>query len=129
MMIISRLATIGALATSAMLVAPFTAAHHSSAGFESENAIEISGVIREFQFRNPHSWIQVMVPDEDGDDVEWSIEWGSPNSLFRSGYSESTFPAGEEVTMRIHPAVSGAPIGGFVGARLGDGTIIGDWDE
>lgn len=125
----SRLATTAALAVGAILAAQFATAHHSSAGFEAEEEIEISGVIHEFQFRNPHSWIQVMVPDEDGNEVEWSIEWGSPNSLFRNGYSQATFPAGEEVTMRIHPAVSGAPFGGFVGARLADGTVVGAWDE
>ncbi len=129
MTMILRFATAGVLAVGAMAGAPHTLAHHSSAGFESEDVVEVSGVIKEFQFRNPHSWIQVMVPDEDGNEVEWSIEWGSPNTLFRSGYNQSTFPAGAEVSMRFHPAVNGAPFGGFVGARMSDGTIVGEWDD
>ena len=118
------LASVGALAA-----ASWTGAHHSSAGFESEEVIELTGTIHEFQFRNPHSWIQVLVPGQSGEPTEWSIEWGSPNSLFRQGYNQNTFPAGEEVMIRLHPAVSGDPIGGFVGARFNDGTTIGDWDD
>ena len=68
------------------------AAHHSGAGFSSDKVIELSGTIKEFQFKNPHTWIQVMVQDANGKTTEWSLEWGSPNSLGRQGYRPSTFP-------------------------------------
>ena len=104
-------------------------AHHSGAGFNAGTVKEISGTIKEFQFTNPHTWIQVIVTNDAGEPEEWSVEWRSPNSLARSGIRPSTFPAGAEVTMRINPMVNGSPAGGFVGAKLGDGTIIGDWEE
>jgi len=104
------------------------AAHHSGAGFNSEKVIELTGTIKEFQFTNPHTWIQVFVEDDKGAKVEWSIEWGSPNSLGRQGIRPSTFPPGAKVTIRLRPMINGAPAGGFVGAKFADGKTVGRWE-
>jgi len=104
-------------------------AHHSGAGFNSDEVIEITGAVKEFQFTNPHTWIQVIVTDEQGNQTEWSVEWGSPNRLAREGVRPSTFPPGAEVTMQINPMTNGAPAGGFIGARFNDGTTIGNWQD
>lgn len=103
-------------------------AHHSSAGF-SEEPKTISGVIKEFQFKNPHTWIQVNVTDVSGKVVEWSVEWGSPNQLGREGIRPSTFPAGAQVIMRLRPELTGAPVGIFIGAKMSDGKTVGRWTE
>ena len=60
-------------------------AHHSGAGFGEETKV-IKGTVKQFQFLNPHSWIQVNVTDETGKVAEWSLEWGSPNELGRQGW-------------------------------------------
>jgi Family of unknown function (DUF6152) len=111
------------------LAVPRVFAHHSGAGFNSDEVREFRAVVKEFQFQNPHTWIQVLVTDEDGQQQEWSVEWGSPNALARRGVRPSTFPPGAEVTMRIHPMANGSPAGGFVGAKFSDGTTIGDWED
>jgi hypothetical protein len=119
---------LGALAIAAGTLAVQPAlAHHSGAGFSSDTR-EITGVVKEFQFKNPHSWIQVTVPDATGKPVEWSVEWGSPNQLGREGIRPSTFAPGTKVTMKIHPMQNGTPLGGFIGAKMPDGKIIGKWD-
>jgi len=105
------------------------AAHHSGAGFNSGQVIELKGTIKEFQFKNPHTWIQVLVSDADGKITEWSLEWGSPNSLGRQGYRPSTFPPGAKVTVRANPMRNGTPAGGFIAAKFEDGTVIGRWDD
>jgi len=102
-------------------------AHHSGAGF-SKDTKEISGTVKEFQFTNPHSWIQVNVVDDSGKTVEWSVEWGSPNQLGRDGYRPSTFAPGTKVTIKLHPMANGALVGGFIAAKMPDGTTIGKWD-
>ena len=102
-------------------------AHHSGAEF-GDAVKEISGTIKEFQFKNPHTWIQVMVPDSNGKETEWSVEWGAPNGLARQGYRPSTFPPGAKVTMRVRPMRNGAPAGGFVGAKFADGKTVGRWE-
>lgn len=103
-------------------------AHHSTVGQIEEFSIEISGVVKEFQFKNPHSWIQVMVADDSGEEVEWSVEWLIPNILMRQGYNPSTFKPGDEVRVRMRQHVSGSPMGEFDGAIKVDGSIVGKWE-
>lgn len=119
----------GVAAAGLCLAARPALGHHSNTGFSRDEVRQIAGTVKEFQFTNPHTWIQVLVEDESGESVEWSIEWGSPNQLGRRGIRPSSFPVGAEVTMRYRPMLSGAPAGGFVGAKFADGTTIGNWDE
>jgi len=102
-------------------------AHHSGAGFGKDTK-EISGTVKEFQFQNPHSWIQVIVADNAGKNVEWSLEWGSPNQLGREGIRPSTFAPGTKVSFKVHPMANGAPVAAFIGAKMPDGKVIGKWD-
>jgi Family of unknown function (DUF6152) len=121
---------LGSLAVAGLFVSTLPAiAHHSGAGFNNDKVIEVTGTIKEFQFTNPHSWIQIVVEDAVAQKVEWSLEWGSPNALGRQGIRPSTFPPGAKVTARLHPMLNGAPAGGFVGAKFADGHTIGQWDK
>jgi hypothetical protein len=103
-------------------------AHHSGAEFDSDRTIELTGTIKEFQFKNPHTWIQIVVEDGKAQPVEWSLEWGAPNQLGRQGYRPSTFPPGAKVTVRLHPMRNGSPAGGFIAAKFADGKTIGRWE-
>lgn len=103
-------------------------AHHSDAMFDRDQVRELSGKVKEFQFTNPHTWVQLNVEDDSGKTVEWSLEWGSPNQLGRQGIRPSTFAAGTEVTIRTNPMRDGTPGGAFIGARFADGTTVGRWD-
>jgi hypothetical protein len=102
-------------------------AHHGGAEYDAKTLV-LTGTIKEFQFTNPHSWIQVDVKDQSGKVVEWSLEWGSPNTLTRQGIHQSAFPAGTKATFKVHPVKTGAPIASFVGAKFEDGTTVGKWD-
>src|ERR1700736_997250 len=100
---------VGALVVAGLFVSiPPAIAHHSGAGFSTDKVIEVTGTIKEFQFTNPHTWIQVIVENARGEKVEWSLEWGSPNALGRQGVRPSTFPPGARVTMRLHPMLNAA---------------------
>ncbi|GIT15252.1 MAG: hypothetical protein CM1200mP36_10080 [Gammaproteobacteria bacterium] len=61
-------------------------AHHSGNMFDRERTVELTGTVKEFQWTNPHIWIQVLVPTAGGGVEEWSIEGGVPNRLFRAGW-------------------------------------------
>ena len=119
---------IAALVIASMtLTVPVAMAHHSGVEFDTAKVVELTGTIKEFQFKNPHSWVQVLVADGKGSTVEWSLEWGSPNALGREGYRPSTFPVGAKVTVRLNPMKNGSPAGAFLGAKLEDGKTIGSW--
>jgi hypothetical protein len=112
-----------------LVVARPAVAHHSGAGFDSTKVMELTATVKEFQFTNPHTWLQVFVEDAKGGKVEWSLEWGSPNSLGRQGVRPSSFPPGAKITVRLNPMTNGAPAGGFVGAKFADGKTLGRWED
>jgi uncharacterized protein DUF6152 len=122
--IIGLLVTCGLLAGSPALVA-----HHAGTMFSEDRTKELTGTVKEFQFTNPHSWIQVLVETTPGaPPQEWSIEWGSPNQLSRQGIRPSTFKFGTKVTVRVRPMRDGSPAGSFIGAKFDDGKTVGRWE-
>ena len=102
-------------------------AHHSAAMFDNQKITELTGTVKEFQWTNPHVWIQVNV-DKGGTKEEWSVEGGSPNSLSRNGWRKSTFEPGTAVTIRVNPMRDGTHAGNFVGAKFADGKTLGRWE-
>ena len=114
-----------AAAGAAMLGAGVANAHHSGAMFDRSKPITLTGTVKEFQWTNPHSWIQVNVTDARGVTKEWSIEGGSPNSLVRQGWRKTTFKPGDKVTLRVGPMRDGSAGGIFMGAVTADGKTIG----
>jgi hypothetical protein len=99
-------------------------AHHSAAIFDHEKQVTLSGTVKEFQFTNPHCWIQLLVSAGDGT-AEWSIEMGSPAHLIRSGWKRNTLKPGDKITVLVNPLREGANGGGFVSAIGVDGNPIG----
>lgn len=118
----NRLAVACAMVLAAL--APAAQAHHSYAMFDRSKTVTLTGVIRQFQWTNPHSWIQLTVPGDAGTD-EWSIEMGSPFELLRVGWTATTVKAGEKVTIQIHPVKDGTKGGGFVSGTDADGHPLG----
>ena len=100
-------------------------AHHSFAMFDSQKSVTLDGVVKEFQWTNPHSWIQLQVPDPaTGKLIEWSIEAGSPNTLSRSGWRPSSLKAGDKAQVTIHPMKDGSFGGSLLSASV-NGEKIG----
>ncbi len=100
-------------------------AHHSANMFDSQKETVLDGTVKEFQWANPHTWIQLNVTDASGKLVEWSIEGGSPNLVARQGWKRNSFKPGDKVAITIHPMRSGEPGGSFVTAKFADGRVLG----
>ncbi len=93
----------------ALAVAPAPAlAHHSFAMFDRSKAVEVSGVVKDFQWTNPHVWIQVMVPDAKGAAQEWGVECTSVNFLRREGWDKTSLKPGDKVKLMIFPLKDGS---------------------
>jgi hypothetical protein len=104
-------------------------AHHSAAMFEAEKTIELNGTVREFQWANPHIWIQLVVANLEGMTDEWSVEGGVPNRLFRAGWRPTSFKPGDEIALVVRPMIDGGKAGIFVGAKFADGSTLGRFPE
>ena len=103
-------------------------AHHAASMFDRERTIELTGAVREFQWTNPHIWIQVEVANESGEIDEWSVEGGVPNRLYRAGWRPTSFEPGDEVTIRGFPMRDGGRAALFIGAKLPDGSTLGRYE-
>lgn len=100
-------------------------AHHSFAMFDMSKKVTVSGTIRQFQWTNPHSYIQLIAKDASGKDVEWSMEMGAPMYLYARGWRPSSLRAGMRVNVTINPLRNGNPGGVVVDVTTADGTPIG----
>jgi hypothetical protein len=112
-------------AAAALTAAPAAFAHHSFAMFDNNKSVELKGTVREFQWTNPHSWIQLTVM-ENGQATEYSIEGGSPNGLARRGWKRTSLKPGDQVTVTVHPLKDGTKGGSFVKAVKADGSTLGN---
>jgi hypothetical protein len=108
------------------LVAPRIAcAHHSFAMFDNSQVVSIKGTVKDFQWTNPHSWLQLVVTNEHGVQEEWSLEGLSPNVLGRMGWARNSVVPGDVVTVFINPTRDGTHGGNMVKVVRADGTVLG----
>ena len=97
--------------------------------FDTNRTIEKRVVIKEFQWTNPHVWIQVYIDNGEGVQQEWSIEGLGPNGLSRKGWRPTTFKPGEVIDLKFYPMTDGSVGGAFVGAKFASGETLGRWQE
>ncbi|WP_332717970.1 DUF6152 family protein [Pelagibacterium mangrovi] len=101
-------------------------AHHSAAMFDDAIEMELTGVVTEFDYLNPHSWLYVEVTDEDGSVTAWGFELDDPSRLRRQGITPTYWEPGDMVTVITNPLRDGRPAGHLVGAIKADGATFGN---
>jgi len=84
---------------------PVAQAHHSfPATYEVDKMVTIQGTVVEFLFRNPHSFVHVLAPDENGKMVEWAVEWGAGSTLGAASIKSDTLKPGDKVIVTGNPS-------------------------
>lgn len=100
-------------------------AHHSATMFEPVKEVTLTGVVKEFQYTNPHSWLVVDVTNADGSVTTWGFEAEGPSTLLRSGIHKSDFNPGTKISITGHPMRDGRPAAAWLKAtRLSDGKVF-----
>src|SRR2546427_2404711 len=107
-MIKTRITALLSIAAAVVMVVP-SQAHHSGTMFEKEKTVTVEGVVKEFQYTNPHSWLLVDVKNKDGSVTTWGFEAEGPSTLQRSGIRRSDFSAGTKLKITGHPMKDGSP--------------------
>lgn len=120
-----RIALAAAAAMFVPLGAGTVAAHHSMSMFDSSREVSVSGTVTQFQWSNPHAYIQMTSTDRQGREVEWSMEMGSPMYLYARGWRPRTLRPGTEIVARIYPLRSGRPGGVVLDVTDAEGNPIG----
>lgn len=101
------------------------AAHHSfAAEFDDKQPVRLEGTVVKFEFMNPHSWVHVEVKNPDGTVVQWAVETGSTNALFRQGWRKDSLRAGDHVTIDGYRAKNGTNTVNARTVKLPDGRQV-----
>lgn len=92
------------LVASVLAVAAPVYAHHSfTATYDETKTVEIEGTLVQFMFRNPHAWVHVMAPDENGEMQRWGVEWGGAGALTGQGVTRDSLKPGDKVVISGNP--------------------------
>ena len=98
--------------------------HHSNVEYEVTKVITVTGVVTEFEWVNPHTWLHLTVDDGKGGKAEWLAEGRAPGILLRAGWTKSSLKYGETVTVDMSPAKNGTRKAIIARVTKADGTIL-----
>ncbi len=99
--------------------------HHSHAMFDHDKEVTIKGTVTDWVFRNPHVFLYVNVKTDTGEMVKYAVEMSNITNMLKVGFSRTTFKAGDEVTVTVHPLNDGRPGGNYIVATSADGKTFG----
>ena len=115
---------LGLCAAALVLLAAPARAHHSFAMFDRTKEITVVAVVKEFQWTNPHAWIEIEVPNQSGGVDRWSLECNSPNNLARQGWKSTSLRPGDKITVTFFPLKSGEKGGLFKILTTESGQVL-----
>jgi hypothetical protein len=113
------------LAATLLLLASAATAHHSPIVFDRTKQVTLTGVVTEFRWGNPHSWIHLDVADADGKVANWGIEMDPASHLARAGWRSSLLKPGDKVTIVVYPLRNDEKGGQYRSITLPDGKTLG----
>jgi hypothetical protein len=119
-----RLVAASITALSVAALAGPALAHHSGSMFDPTKTVTLEGTVKEFQYTNPHSWLEIVVVGADGKPVEWGFESEGPSTLLRAGIKAKSFMPGEKVTVTGHPMKDGRTAGSLMSVTKADGSVL-----
>ena len=84
-------------------------AHHAfSAEFDANRPVSFDGVLTKMEWVNPHVWLHMDVTLPDGTVENWAFEAGTPNNLFRRGFSKRSLMPGTDIHVDGYQAKDGS---------------------
>jgi hypothetical protein len=120
----TRMTPFALLAIVAFAAAPPAVAHHSGVMFDEEKEVTVQGVVKDFQYTNPHSWLLVDVTNADGTVTTWGFEAEGPSTLMQRRIRRSDFSPGTKLTITGRPMKDGRPAAAWLKAVRADGVVF-----
>jgi hypothetical protein len=103
-----KLAVVVAGASLLLNVAKLPAHHSFAAEFDAHRPVKLRGTVTKMEWINPHAWIHIDVKGPDGKVVTWMVEAGTPNTLFRRGFTKNSLAPGTEIIVEGYQAKDGS---------------------
>jgi hypothetical protein len=92
------------LVLAVLAVSPLASAHHSLAAFDGQQTVKVTGIVKEFQWLNPHVTVVVEGTAKDAvQKVRWAVEMQAPNAMMEQGWARDTLAIGDRVTIVANP--------------------------
>jgi hypothetical protein len=80
-------------------------AHHSyAATYDVGKEVKLEGKLVQFVYRNPHSFVHVQAPDQDGVQQRWAVEWAGTTQLGNQGVKSESLKVGDQVVIVGRPS-------------------------
>ncbi|MEE2778229.1 MAG: DUF6152 family protein [Acidobacteriota bacterium] len=115
---------LGAALILAVAALPVMAHHAFSAEFDADQPIHLKGTVTKMEWINPHSWVHIAVTKDDGQVENWMIEGGTPNTLFRRGFTKDSLAVGTEIVVDGYQAKDGSMKGNGRDLTFPDGRKL-----
>jgi uncharacterized protein DUF6152 len=95
-----------------LVVSSSSLAHHGTGvSYDQTKSVILTGTLTKFSWTNPHCYVELDVKNSSGQVVHWAGEMNSPGVLKVAGWTRETIKAGDQVTLSVHPAKAGTPVG------------------
>jgi hypothetical protein len=120
----STVILLAAFAAAVVFVPPAALAHHSFAMFDANQTLTTPATVKEFQWSSPHTWLELIVLNQDKTEKQLSLELTTVSGLRRFGWKPGTLKPGDKVTVVYHPMRDGSPAGQLVQVVTGDGQTL-----
>jgi hypothetical protein len=113
-----------ALSICVSVFSPQLVAHHGNAAYDMDKSVALKGTVTLWVWANPHCMLQLDVPDDHGQVVQWSAETENPSSMVHYGWTKQSIKPGDQVMVTVMPAKNGKFIGRIVEVVLPNGQRL-----
>ena len=103
---------------------PVRAHHAFAAEFDATKPVKFKATVKKMEWTNPHTWLHVDVKNPDGTVTEWAIEAGTPNVLFRRGFTRQALLPGAEIVVDGYQSKDGSHRANGQDLTLPDGKML-----